>query len=316
MRLYEDLAAADASVAWIVMIGGAAWCDLVSLPRTTFDAVFSAPSPIVAGAFNPSGAITPINGGYRVEGRWAFSSGCAHADWIYGNCVEGFADGGPVLRGALFRPDEIVVEDTWTATGMCATASHHFHVDDVSLPADRTFVPLGGEPCIDDPIAHVHTPAFVALVVASVALGIARGALEDVFALAGTKVPMLAASPLATNPLFQHDVAAADTELRAMRSLLHAAAAELWGAGVDRRPLSLEEIARTRAAAAWAAERAVHVVDTAHRFGGGTAVYAESPLQRRVRDVHTLAQHFIVRPDTLTTAGAVLAGQEPGVPVF
>ena len=57
-------------------------------------------------------------------------------------------------------------------------------------------------------------------------------------------------------------------------------------------------------------------VDTAHRFAGGTAVYADSPLQRRLRDVHTMTQHFIVRPDTLTTAGAVLTGHEPDVPVF
>ena len=79
---------------------------------------------------------------------------------------------------------------------------------------------------------------------------------------------------------------------------------------------SLEDLARTRAAAVWATERATHVVDTAYRFGGGTAVYADSPLQRRARDIHTLTQHFIVRPDTLTTAGAVLAGLEPDVPVF
>ena len=317
MRLYEDLAAADASVAWIVMIGGGAWCDLVTLPRATFDAVFAkGPGVIVAGAFNPAGSITPVNGGYRVEGRWGFASGCEHADWIYGNCVEGLVDGHPMLRAALFTPDDIVIEDTWTATGMCATASHHFRVEDLSLPPDRTFVPLEGEPCIDEPIARVHTPAFVSLVVSSVALGIARGALEDVFALAAGKVPMLAASPLATNPLFQHDVAVADAELRASRSLLHATAEEIWAAGVDGRPLSLDEIARTRASAAWATERATHVVDTAHRFGGGTAVYADSPLQRRLRDIHTLTQHFIVRPDTLTTAGAVLAGQEPDVPVF
>ena len=68
MRLYEDLAAADASVAWIVMIGGGAWCDLVTLPRATFDAVFAkGPGVIVAGAFNPAGSITPVNGG--VPGR-------------------------------------------------------------------------------------------------------------------------------------------------------------------------------------------------------------------------------------------------------
>jgi alkylation response protein AidB-like acyl-CoA dehydrogenase len=317
MRMYEDLAAADASVAWIVMIGGAAWCDLVTLPRATFDAVFAAgPGVIVAGAFNPSGSITPVNGGYRVEGRWGFASGCEHADWIFGNCIEGLVDGHPMLRAALFTPDDILIEDTWTAIGMCGTASHHFRVEDLSVPPDRTWVPLQGEPCIDEPIARLHTPAFVSLVVSSVALGIARGALDDVFALAGGKLPMLAASPLATNPLFQHEVAVADAELRASRTLLHATAEEIWAAGVDGRPLSLEEIARIRASAAWATDRATHVVDTAHRFGGGTAVYADSPLQRRLRDIHTLTQHFIVRPDTLTTAGAVLAGQEPDVPIF
>jgi alkylation response protein AidB-like acyl-CoA dehydrogenase len=317
MRLYEDLAAADASVAWVVMIGGGAWCDLVTLPRATFDAVFAAgPGPIVAGVFNPTGSITPIDGRYRVEGRWGFASGCEHADWVYGNCVERVVDGHPALRAALFTPDDVVIEDTWTATGLCATASHHFRVDDLSVSADRTFVPLEGDPCIDEPIARVHTPAFVSLVVSSVALGIARGALDDVLALASAKVPMLAASPLATNPLFQHELALVDTELRASRILLHATADELWAAAVDGRPSSREERARTRAAAAWATERATHVVDTAHRFGGGTAVYAESPLQRRVRDIHTLTQHFIVRPDTLTTAGAVLAGGEPDVPIF
>jgi alkylation response protein AidB-like acyl-CoA dehydrogenase len=317
MRLYEDLGAADASVGWIVMIGGVAWCDLVTLPRTTFDAVFAAgPGVIVAGAFNPSGSITPVDGDYRVTGRWGFASGCEHADWIYGNCVEGLVDGHPVLRAALFRPDDVVVEPTWTATGLCATASHHFRVDDLRLPADRTCIPLEGEPCIDEPIARVHTPALVSLVVTSVALGIARGALDDLLALASGKVPMLAASPLATNPTFQHEVAGADAELRASRALVHSAAEETWSAAVDGRPQSLEEIARTRAAAAWASERATHVVDTAHRFAGGTAVYAASPLQRRLRDVHTLTQHFIVRPDTLTTAGAVLAGRAPDVPVF
>ena len=131
MRLYEDLAAADASVAWVVMLGGGVWVDLVTLPRATFDAVFAAgPGVIFAGAFNPAGSITPTDGDYLVTGRWGFASGCEHADWIYGNCVEGVVDGHPVLRAALFSPDDVVIEDTWSATGMCATASHHFRVDD------------------------------------------------------------------------------------------------------------------------------------------------------------------------------------------
>ena len=55
---------------------------------------------------------------------------------------------------------------------------------------------------------------------------------------------------------------------------------------------------------------AASVVDTAYTFGGGSALYSSSPLQRRWRDVHTVTQHFAVKPDTLTLAGAVLAGQD------
>jgi hypothetical protein len=51
------------------------------------------------------------------------------------------------------------------------------------------------------------------------------------------------------------------------------------------------------------------VVETAYRAGGGGAVYKDSPLQRRLRDVNAIAQRFLVRRNTLATAGAVLAGQ-------
>jgi indole-3-acetate monooxygenase len=81
-------------------------------------------------------------------------------------------------------------------------------------------------------------------------------------------------------------------------------------------PLSLEDRARIRAAAVWATNRAIEVVTSAYRAGGGSSVYASSPLQRRLRDVNALAQHFLVRNDTLTTAGAILAGQDVSVMVF
>ena len=55
---------------------------------------------------------------------------------------------------------------------------------------------------------------------------------------------------------------------------------------------------------------AAHVVDTAYTAGGGTALYSDCPLQRRLRDVHAVTQHFVVKPDTFTLAGAVLAGQD------
>jgi alkylation response protein AidB-like acyl-CoA dehydrogenase len=317
MRALESLARADASVAWTVMIGAGSWIDLANLPRETFDALYATnPDAITAGVFNPSGAITPVDGGYRVNGRWSFTSGCEHADVIFGNCVEGIHDGMPQLRGAVFAPSEVTIEDTWSVAGLCGTGSHHVHVDGVVVPAERTFVPMGGEPCIDALIVRLPPPAVFSLVLAGVAIGIAQGALDDITALACDKVPLLSPVALAGNPLFQSDLAAADTELRAARSLLYDEAAQVWATAGMGDPLTMEQRARGRASAVWAVDRAISVVTTAYRAGGGSSLYSDCPLQRRLRDIYALAQHFIVRRDTLVTAGAILAEQDVQLMVF
>ena len=58
------------------------------------------------------------------------------------------------------------------------------------------------------------------------------------------------------------------------------------------------------------------MVRAAYRAGGGGSIYATSPLQRRLRDIDALTQHFLVRRDTMTTAGAILAGHDVDVMVF
>lgn len=317
MRVYETLARADASVGWTVMIGAGAWCDLAGLPRAAFDGLFAGGTDvIVAGAFNPTGSLAAADDGYRVTGRWSFASGCEHADWLFGNSIEAVVDGHPRLRVAVFAPDQVVIEDTWTVSGLSGTGSHHFHVDDLFVPRERTFVPLVDEPCLDAPIVHLPPPALISLCIASVAIGAAQGALDDIVAVAADKVPLLAPAPLAANPLFQFELATADTELRAARALLYETADAAWTTAVDRSPLTLEQRARIRSAGAWATERAAAVVTTAYRAGGGSSLYADCPLQRRLRDIHAVTQHFLVKRDTLTTAGAVLAGQDIQVMVF
>jgi indole-3-acetate monooxygenase len=317
MRVFESLARADASVGWTVMIGAGAWCDLAGLPRASFDALFARDhDTIVAGAFNPTGSIEALDGGYRVTGRWSFASGCQHATWLFGNCVEGIVDGMPRLRMAVFSRDEVTIEDTWHVSGLAGTGSHHFNVDAVVVPAERTFVPLVDEPCLDEPIVRVPPPAAFSLAIASVALGVAQGALDDIVALAGVKVPLLAHSPLAANTQFHFELANADTALRAARALIYETAIATWAGAVDGTPLSLEERARIRAAGVWVVEQAAAVVTTAYRAGGGTSVYTDCSLQRRLRDINAVTQHFLVKRDTLTTAGAILAGQDVEVMVF
>ncbi len=317
MDVVEALAEADASVAWTVMIGAGSWCDLAGLPRASFDALFAAgPDVVVAGAFNPTGSIAAVDGGYRVDGRWGFASGCEHADWLFGNCVEGVLDGAPQLRVALFEPHQAAIEDTWHVSGLAGTGSHHFRVEGLVVPAERTHRPLADEPCIDAPIVRIPPPPLISLAIGSVAIGTARGALDEVVTLAAEKVPLLAGEPLAANPLFQNELASADTCLRAARGLLHEEAEAMWQTAVDGAPFTLAQRAHARATAAWATGQAASAVTTAYRFGGGTSLYRDSPLQRRLRDINAITQHFLVKPDTLTTAGAILAGQDVHVMVF
>jgi indole-3-acetate monooxygenase len=317
MRVLEELSRADASVGWTVGLGANAWRDVCPLPRDVFDTMYAPGRDVIAGgAINPSGVAEPVDGGYRVTGRWAFVSGCEHCDWLFGNCVERTTDGEgdtggpPVLRMAVFARDQVEIQDTWSVSGLCGTGSHHVVADGVTLPADRTYLVLEDEPTLDEPFVRIPLPTPYALQVAALALGIAQGALDDILALAATKVPLFAGTSLAANPLFQHQLGGADAQVRAARAVLLADAEEVWATASAGVTFSTGLRARVRASSTWATEVAAAVVDTAYTAGGGSSLYQSSPLQRRLRDIHALTQHFLIKADTLTTAGAVLAGQE------
>lgn len=316
MGVIEELSRADASTAWTTMNLAGGWINLGTLPRATFDAVYAkGPDAIIGGVFSPAGTAVAVDGGYRVSGRWAFASGCQDCQWLFGNCMEDHA-GGPRLRTILFSPDQIRIEDTWSVSGLCGTGSHHLNAKDVFVRAERTCLPFADPPCLDEPLLRMPMPPVFAFGVASAAVGIAQGALEDILALSAGKVPLLAHSSLATNPLFQNQLGAADAKLRAARGLLYADAAAAWGTAVAGAELTPEHRVRMRATTTWAATTAASVVDMAYHAGGGSSIYASSPLQRRFRDVHAITQHFLVKLDTFTTAGAVLAGAEADLTVF
>jgi len=309
LQVLEELARADGSVAWTVMIGSLAPLPLAKLARATFDALYAdGPDVILAGAFNPTGVATPTPGGFKVSGQWSFASGCQHCRWFIAHCV---VDDGrvPPVRMMLLRPDQVAIKDTWTVSGMCGTGSHDFVVDDVFVEERHTFS-LFEESCIDGPLFHIPELSFSTFSIASVAVGIAGGALGEIMTMASDKVPAFADGALAANPLFHYQLGEADSRLRAARALLHADAAAAWAIAESRAPFAPELRARIRGTNTWVVQMAAAIVDMAYTAGGGTAMHSSSPLQRRLRDIHALTQHFGVKPDTYTKAGAVLAGQD------
>ena len=279
------------------------------LSRDMFDALYAdGPDVIVAGTYNPTGTARPVTDGYRVSGRWSFASGCQHCHWFLAHSI---VDDGriPPMRMMVLHPDDVEITDTWSVSGLRGTGSHDFVANEVFVPEERTFF-LFGEPSLDIALLRIPELSFSSLEIATVAIGIAQGALGDIMTLATGKVPAFGNGPLAANPLFQHQLAEADARLRAARSLLDDDAQRSWATAVEGLPFTVEHRARIRATTTWATHTATAVVDMAYTAGGSSAIYTASTLQRRLRDIHALTQHFIVKDDTFTNAGAVLAGQE------
>ncbi len=304
-----ELAAADGATGWTVMIGSESPQFLALLPRKSFDEIYAAgPDVIIAGAFAPQGRATPVEGGHRIAGRWGFASGCQHADYLFGNCAVDDGQAPPGLRCALLPAREWTIHDTWHTAGLRGTGSHDIELTDRFVPTHMSFVLFGGVPSL--PGALFRAPLLQAsLHIAAVALGIAEGALADVVAFAGTKKKRLYAQvALPDSPLFQHRLGHAEADLLAARALLRERSEELWSrAQAGDVPLAFGP--RVLQTSGWIAETAARVVDACYTAAGGSALYESSPLQRRLRDIHTLTQHASLQDTVFTNAGALRLGR-------
>jgi indole-3-acetate monooxygenase len=259
-----------------------------------------------------------IDGGFEATGRWPFASGCLHSKWLVANCVvtenghslPGPAAGVPETRFVMFRTEQAQILDTWFVSGLRGTGSNDIAVESIRVAHDDTFDRFSGVPSVPGPLYIAATPQF-SFHVASVGLGIGQHAVDDVIELArNQKRRLFAVAALADTPVFQH--ARAETHLRAARALLRSEAEAFWTVlSADRIPTNEEQV-RCSATGAWAVEVAAGVVDVCYKAGGGTALYDSSPLQRHLRDIHTLMQHISVADGWLTRAGAFLLGKDPG----
>jgi alkylation response protein AidB-like acyl-CoA dehydrogenase len=286
------------------------------LPRTSFDALYAAgPDVIMAAATPPTGVATPVEGGYRVTGQWPFASGCQHAHWFVGHCV---VDDGrePPGRMMVLPQRDFDVKDTWSVSGLCGTGSHDVVANGAFVPDELSFVIFGSEPSVDVPPLRVPELTRAAIQIASVTIGVARGALDEILALALDKTPTFTEGTLASNPLFQNQFGEAETQLRAARMALHAETDIAWAKAQASAPFTPEERAHARGTATWATRTAAAVVNIAYQAGGSSSLYTSTPLQRRLRDALALTQHFTMKADTFTKVGAVLAGQEVDLTLF
>jgi alkylation response protein AidB-like acyl-CoA dehydrogenase len=314
LEVLELLARADGAVGWTAMIGAEAPQLFSLLDRDRFAELYVlGPDVILGGGFNPQGVARPVTGGHRVTGRWAFVSGSEHCHWLFGTCLLLDEHGqpqqgptGPRTRSMLFRADQARILDTWRVLGLRGTGSQDISVEDLLVPESDSFDLFGGSPSVEQQ-AYAAPILQFALHMGAVAVGIAQGAVDDVLALARSgKKRLYAVTPLGENPHFHHQLGEAEVAVRAARALLHAEAArfsQLCLEAPERAPAMTPQVT---SALVCVVRTATGALDLLFRAAGGSVARDGAPLQRRFRDLHTLAQHGACTDGWYAGAGAAL----------
>ncbi len=313
----EELARFDGATAWCAMIASTSSLLGAYLPDTEAQLIYAHGASITGGVFAPRGRAQRSGESYRVSGRWSFLSGVQHCDWVMGGCIvfdgespELLAGGGPDVRLMLMPIASVEVIDTWSVSGLRGTGSHDIAVCELEIPATRAVSLFSDRPRVESALYAFPLFGLLAAGIAAVALGIARGAIEDLLELSGVKTPAGSSRPLAQRGVLQSELAHAEASLRGARALLLEQARSALQTAEGGASISIDERLGLRLAASHATEVAASVVTKMYHAGGGSSIYDSSPLQRRLRDVHVATQHMMVAPPSWELAGRLLLGLE------
>jgi alkylation response protein AidB-like acyl-CoA dehydrogenase len=321
MEVFEELAQADASVAWCVWNGNTHWTAAQLLPEAA-RTIHADPNVVTANSTRASGQAQVVADGFRVSGRWSLVSGCELAAWMVLLCVV-HEDGKPRLTAAgipdtrfMFIPAiECEIIDTWTVGGLRGTGSHDVTVRDVFVPSSY------GSGFTDPhvlPAPRYRIPPFSRVIpgLGAMALGIARTAIDTFNEIAGAKTPQRTSQVLRDNHGAQVRVSQAEALVRSARLFLIDSLDRLWNTLIATGKVSMEARAHIRLAASHAVSSAVQAVDLLYIGAGASSLYAGCPLERAFRDVHAITLHIGVHPRVMESTGRVLFGMEPDTPLL
>jgi alkylation response protein AidB-like acyl-CoA dehydrogenase len=304
----EAVARGDASAGWCVSIAMTSSLLAAYLPKKGADEVFGDPRSVAAGVWAPRGKGHPVDGGVVLSGQWPFCSGIPHADWLFAGFVLAAEGAAPVLRVAAIPKSELKVLDTWHTGGLRGTGSHDCVAADVFVPEHRILSVIDGPQPDAGPLYRFPVFGYFALSVAVAALGNARGAIDDLVALAAGKKSLGSSRTLAERTHTQSEVARAEASVRAAHLLVFQSVEDAWLAAQGEEPVSESLRLGLRLAATHATRTAAEVVSAMYDLGGGAAIYEDSPLQRRLRDANTATAHFQVNLASFELAGRLLLG--------
>ncbi len=322
LKVYEELAWAEAAVAWIAWNSQLVCLSSRYLNESVRMAMFGDARCLFANSTRPSGKAVMVEDGFRVSGQWSLVSGCELADWIPVMCmvIEGterrrLASGAPETRMTFLSKGQYTILDTWHVGGLRGTGSHDIVVDDVFVPLEHTYSFMDPDR-LDRPLSRMPFLATMAAGCAAICLGITQAAMDTLMALSASQIQAGASRGLRDRPAVQATVASSAAELDAARLLLHDALGDIWATCSQGTPVMETQRARVWGGAVHTVKIAKAVVTSIYEAAGTSALYVDSPIERAHRDIHAVAQHIVLAHTRREDAGRVHMGLKPNDPLF
>ncbi|RSM61052.1 flavin-dependent monooxygenase [Amycolatopsis sp. WAC 01376] len=253
----------------------------------------------ISSSYAPMGKADVVDGGYRLSGRWSFSSGCDHATWVLlGGPV--FKDGKPVDFCTYLVPiADYTIEDVWDTVGLRGTGSNDIIVNDVFVPKHRALSFIATSKCKTPgqeinpgplyklPYGSVHPSTITAPII-----GMAQGAYDAHVEYQGKRVrAAYAGEQSKEDPFAKVRIAEAASEIDAAWLQLTHNIDELYQLACKGEKLPFPTRLRVRRDQVRGTERAIFAIDRLFENSGGRALQAGTPIQRFWRDAHAGRVH-------------------------
>jgi alkylation response protein AidB-like acyl-CoA dehydrogenase len=311
-QVAEVLAQADASVGWCFGQGSGCAMSAAFLEPKISKKVFGPKNSVLAWGAGIAGKAVRCDGGYKITGTWQFASGSGHATWLGGHSMVFDANDVPVLkangtqadRTALFPKPLATLHDDWHVIGLKGTRSESYTVKELFVPEELTLDRENQDECRSKaPLYIFPTTLVYASCFSGVALGIARGAVDDLIDIARTKTQRSARSSMRESPVFQTQVAQLEGQLSSARAYQQNVLERVSNTVFQTYDLQQSDRAEIRLATTYAINQATEVVQQVYKLAGSSAIFESAPFERRFRDMHAVSQQMQARHSHFETVG-------------
>jgi 3-hydroxy-9,10-secoandrosta-1,3,5(10)-triene-9,17-dione monooxygenase len=303
----RDIAGACGSTGWVSSVVGVHPWQVALFSDEAQQVVWANDSTTrLSSSYAPTGKAQLTEGGYRLSGKWSFSSGCDHCSWVLlGGLV--FNDEGNVVDFKTFMVprENYTINDVWHMVGLSGTGSNDIVVEDVFVPdaftlsmgdTGRCFGP-GQEQNTSDLYKLPFHSIFTGTITTPI-IGMAMGAYAEHVDMQQKRVRAAYLGEKASlDPFAAVRIARASSDIDAAWALLvnNIRDEQAHVAKAEKIPLGLR--LKVRRDQVLGTQRAIDAIDSLFEASGGRALAQGTYLQRAWRDAHAGRVHAANDPE-------------------